>query len=137
MTSDRSNNQDSIAQLLVGAIGFGMLFAVLFMLYNYSWGESVLNFSNLQIAGIVSSMILGAGITYYNHRNESGKSLNFLKSEIILMAVSIFIVGTKMIYFKVSEVKHFYYYGTPAIVVGSIYIITAVSIVWFFVVKKR
>ena len=133
--ADNSYKPEDIAHILAGAFGSGFAFAILFMMHNYSWGYSVFDFSDLQSMGLISSIIAGAGAVYYKKHNQLQLSWTFFKIDIVLFTSSIFITGTKIIQSKKAVVKHISYYGTSAVVVGVVYIVSAILLTWLLVIK--
>ena len=135
LMTDNSNRQQEIAHILAGAIGSGFAFAVLFMMHNYSYGDPVFDFSDLQIMGLISSIIAGAGAVYYRKRDQLQLSWTFFKIEIVLFTSSIFITGVKIIESKRAVVKYNHYEGTSAVVVGVVYIVAAIWLTWLLMIK--
>jgi len=135
MTTDNLNKQEDAVHILAGAIGSGLAFASLLMMHNYSWGYSVFDFSDLQIMGLISSVIAGAGVVYYKKRDQLQLSWTFFKIDIVLFTSSIFITGVKIIESKKAVVKYIHYEGTSAVVVGVVYIVAAIWLTWLLVIK--
>ena len=140
---------NSYRHLLGGAFKSGIIFVVLFMIHNRSWGNSLFDFSYLQFLGIASSIILGSGFAHYKHTNEPKMSYTFLKIIFVLLSASILIAGAKFIYFDKSititvsaarfggDVALVHDVIVPGLFVGFLYIVSAIWTIWQFVLNDN